>query len=255
MAPVLEMVPWDVIVLSGVANEARNVGQLADAFARRGHNVRRAVVDVCPYLDLPATWDDYLATLSSSRRQLIRRKERKLQREHAGVVTDYAPDRVDDGWARLRALHEDRWDGGGALGAPLVDGLLRGFLTDLAARGELWLTTFDLDGAPAAAWCGFAWRDTVYFYQSGRDPKWDRESVGSVLMGSMIRRAIQRGYKRFDFLRGADAYKETWTSMAQPIHEVVIFRRGWRGTWLRAVDWISRLRARMRSRAEFALNE
>lgn len=253
--PLLEAVPWDVIVLSGVAEGAANVEGLTDALAARGHGVRRAVVDACPYLDLPATWDEYLATLSASRRQLLRRKERKLIRESAGVVTDYAPDRVDEGWSRLRALHERRWGGPGALGAPLVDRLLRGFLSSLAERNELWLTTFDVHGEPAAAWCGFAWRDTVYFYQGGRDPKWDRESVGTVLLGAMIRRAIERGYKRFDLLRGRDAYKDAWTSAWRPIYEVVIFRRGWRGAWLRGVDLLGRVRARVRARPEFAVNE
>src|SRR5260370_7307932 len=81
----------------------------------------------------------------------------------------------------------------------------------MARRGRLWLTTLDLDGQPAAAWYGFSSPDTVYFYQSGRAPQWEDASVGLVLMGMMIRRAIERGYRRFDFLRGAAAYKRGLT--------------------------------------------
>jgi CelD/BcsL family acetyltransferase involved in cellulose biosynthesis len=250
--PLLEALSWDVVVLSGVAEAAPNVTRLSEAFASRGFAVRRTPLDACPYLDLPNSWDEYLASLRPTRRQTIRRKERKLSRDHAVTISDYAPNRLEEGWARLRSLHQRRWAGRGTLGDPQIDGLLRRFSSELAARGDLWLATLDLDGEPAAAWYGFAWRDTVYFYQGGRDPKWASRSVGLVLMAAMIRRAIERGYRRFDFLRGRDAYKFSWTSVERPIYEVVMFRRDWRGAWLRGLNLAGRVRARIRSRPQVA---
>src|SRR6266478_6954570 len=79
----------------------------------------------------------------------------------------------------------------------------------------------------------------------GRDPRWDRESVGLVLMGAMIRRAIERGYRRFDFLRGEDPYKRHWTATERVTEEITIVRRGWRGRWLRALDAAADMRARL----------
>src|SRR5258708_33161348 len=84
----------------------------------------------------------------------------------------------------------------------------------MARRGRLWLTTLDLDGQPAAAWYGFSSPDTVYFYQSGRAPQWEDASVGLVLMGMMIRRAIERGYRRLDFPRGPGADQPAWAGRA-----------------------------------------
>jgi CelD/BcsL family acetyltransferase involved in cellulose biosynthesis len=252
VVPLLEALPWDVVLLTGVADGPTNLTRVTDAFAGRGYTVRRTPLNWCPYVDLPSSWDEYLASLSPTRRQSIRRRERKLAREHALAVTDYAPDRLDEGWHRLRSLHEDRWAGPGALGDPQLGNLLHRFSSELAARGEVWLTTLDLDGEPAAAWCGFAWGDTVYFYQSGRDPKRSSEGVGMVLLGAMIRRAIERGYRRFDFLRGREDYKLSWTSTERPIHEVLVFRPGWRSAWLRGLDLAARVRARLRSPPEFA---
>jgi CelD/BcsL family acetyltransferase involved in cellulose biosynthesis len=116
----------------------------------------------------------------------------------------------------------------------------------------LWLTTLDVDGVPVAAWHGFTRGDTVYFYQGGRDPKWAAQSVGQVLMTVMVRRAIERGFRRFDFLRGGEEYKRSWTSTARYVDEIVVFRPGWRGQWLRGLDLAGRMRARLRSRAAFA---
>jgi CelD/BcsL family acetyltransferase involved in cellulose biosynthesis len=251
--PLLEALPWDLMMLGGVADAAPNVTRLTEAFACRGYIVRRTPLDTCPWIDLPNSWEAYLAGLSASRRESIRRQERRRQREPALTLTDYAPDRVDEGWGRLRSLHSARWSGAGAIGEPRLDCLLRRFSGRLAASSELWLTTLDLDGEPVAAWHGFAQGDTVYFYQSGRDPAHDSRSVGTMLMTAMIRRAIERGFRRFDMLRGDDSYKKDCGAvMKRPIHEVVVFRPGWRGVWLRALDWVGRMRARLRSRPEFA---
>ena len=244
--PVLEALPWDAIILSDVAERAPGVERLTSAFAARGHHVTRAPLHCCPYLDLPADWDAYLAMQSPTRRQLLRRKERKLAREHAATLTEYAADRFDDGWQLLLDLHQRRWGGPGAFADPSVTTHLRVFRSLVTAPADFWLTTLDLDGQPAAAWCGFAWRDTVYFYQGGRDPRWDAESAGVVLMAKMIRRAIEAGYRRFDFMRGDESYKRSWTSTARCTYEVVIFRPSWRGAWLRGLDLARRARHRLR---------
>ena len=249
LAAAVERLSWQVMILSNLAPNASHTLRLCDAIAARGHALRRRTLWSCPYLELNDDWDRYLASLTPTRRQTLRRKERNLLRDHAAAITDYAPDRLDEGWSHLMSLHERRWEdaGGGAFQDDGAVRLQRRFAGELAARGQLWLTTLDLDGAPAAAWYGFAWGDTVYFYQGGRDPRWERESVGLVLMGAMIRRAIERGYRRFDFLRGEDPYKRQWTNTERFTEEITIFRRSWRGRWLRALDAAADLRGRLRT--------
>jgi len=68
-------------------------------------------------------------------------------------------------------------------------------------------------------------------------------------MVKMIRRAIEGGYRRFDFLRGDEAYKREWTASEAVTQELVAFRPGWRGRWLRGLDWAGRVRARLRAGA------
>src|SRR5712691_4936792 len=143
------------------------------AFPRpTGAPARQRPLWPCPQLDLPTSWDDYLASLSPNRRQILRRKERSLRREHTVTVTDYDGDRLDEGWGHLLALHEQRWEeGGGVFRDPRSERLQRQFARAMAERQQLWLATLDLDGRPAAAWYGFASGETVYFYQGGRDPR------------------------------------------------------------------------------------
>jgi CelD/BcsL family acetyltransferase involved in cellulose biosynthesis len=247
LVPALEATPWDVIILSNLAEGAPNAERLGTALSRHGHAVRQQPLFVCPRLELPETWDAYLATLSPTRRQVLRRKERNLHREHAVVLADYGDDRVDEGWRHLLALHEQRWSGSGAFRDAAVERLQHAFARLMAQRQRLWLSTLHLDGQPAAAWYGFAAEDTVYFYQSGRDPRWERDSVGVILMGMMIRHAIARGYKWFDFLRGDEGYKGQWTSSRRHTTEMVVFRSGWRGQGVQTLDWAARLRDRLQA--------
>jgi CelD/BcsL family acetyltransferase involved in cellulose biosynthesis len=246
LAAALEALPWQVVILSNLAEEAPNAQRLCAGLEERGHVCRRSPLWSCPQLDLPSSWDAYLASLSPNRRQILRRKERSLRREHAVTVTDYDADQLDEGWAHLMALHEQRWDGtgpgGGAFRDPRSARLQRRFAGEMAQQQRLWLTTLAVDGQPAAAWYGFTSDDTVYFYQGGRDPRWERESVGLVLMGIMIQRAIEGGYRAFNFLRGDDSYKRQWTQSQRRTGEAVIFRSGVRGLWLRALDAVAELR-------------
>lgn len=245
----IEALPWDLVILSNLAaGNGTTTTRLCEAMAARGYEFRREPLWPCPYLDLPPDWDRYLSSLTATRRQSLRRKERHLRREGM-TVTDYAADRIAEGLDHLIALHTRRWENegqGGAFEDPSVQRLHRRFALELAASGQLWLSTLDVAGAPVAAWYGFAWGDTVYFYQSGRDPEWERHSVGLVLMGTMIQRAIERGYRRFDFLRGADTYKRQWTTTDRMTEQITIFRRGLGGRALRVVDAAGGLRARLR---------
>jgi CelD/BcsL family acetyltransferase involved in cellulose biosynthesis len=238
---------WLVMILSNLAPGAPHAARLCDALVERGYTARRRPLWSCPELTLPASWDAYLATLSANRRQLLRRKERALRRQHAIAVTDYAEDRLDEGWRYLLALHERRWNGagGGAFHDARAARVQRRFAGEMARQQRLWLTTLDVDGAPAAAWYGFESASTVYFYQGGRDPRWAQESVGLVLMSLMIQRAIQRGFRAFNFLRGDDPYKQQWTTASRMTEELVVFRPGWRGRCLRALDALGDVRGRL----------
>jgi CelD/BcsL family acetyltransferase involved in cellulose biosynthesis len=233
LAEELARAEWDVLTLRNLRENAPRAARLASRLSELGFHVTTAVCEPCPMITLPPSWDEYLAAQSSSRRQTIRRKERKLAREHQLVVRDYDAHTLDDGWKVLGTLHSERWSGATAF-TPAVAEMHREFARLLAARGALWLTALELDGIAVAAWYGFTEGDTVFFFQSGRSLEHQQDSVGQVLMGMMIRRAIERGYRRFDFLRGDEPYKASWTDEQRTTWTLVVTRPGASGRWVRA---------------------
>src|SRR5207302_9167071 len=156
VVPSLLSLPWEVATLGNLAPAASNVARLAAALTRAGCAVRWNAGSRCPYLELPRTWDEYLSSLSASRRQTLRRRERNLERDHGVALTDYGPENLAAGWRHLVELHERRWatGGGGTFSDPRVERLHRTFAAELSRQGQLGLTTLDLDGTPAAAWYG-----------------------------------------------------------------------------------------------------
>jgi len=69
----LRLGEWDEVVFPSMRGESRAARMLLEALERAGLAVEASVTADCPYIALPATFDDYLARLSSSNRQFVKR--------------------------------------------------------------------------------------------------------------------------------------------------------------------------------------
>jgi CelD/BcsL family acetyltransferase involved in cellulose biosynthesis len=176
------------------------------------------------------SFDELLRSRSANFRQQARARERRLGRRfdlRFRLADDQA--RLSDDFAALVALHAARWSAGGS---EAFSGAARDFHADFAERalrnGWLRLWFLELDGRPAAAWYGFRYGGAEWFYQSGRDPQHDRDSVGFVLMTHTVREAAHDGIRTFHLLRGDDPYKARFAG-ADPGLETLAIGRGARG--------------------------
>jgi CelD/BcsL family acetyltransferase involved in cellulose biosynthesis len=155
------------------------------------------------------SWDDLLASRSRNFRQQVRRRERRLLEEH-GMTFRLAgdPERLGADMDALFRLHAERW-GGQATG--VFDGERGAFHREFAAaaleRGWLRLWLAEIGGEPVAAWSGWRFAGSEWYFQAGRDPRYDRLSVGTVLLAHTIREACQDGMSAYRFLAGQEGYK------------------------------------------------
>ncbi len=159
-------------------------------------------------LALPATWEDYLGVLKGTERHEIRRKLRRLE-EAARIEFR----RVDDPREVAHAMDTFL----GLFGANRSDKaafmtsqrarFFRSVAEEMAEAGFLRLSFLELDARPAAAVMCFHDRSTVYLYNNGYDNRFRSLSVGLLSKVLSIREAIREGKKKFDFLKGPEAYK------------------------------------------------
>src|SRR6185503_20333868 len=99
-----------------------------------------------------------------------------------------------------------------AIDSPDVEAFHRLAARALAERGWARLYILHAEGAPRAALYGFVHGDRFAFYQAGYDPEWRQRSVGTVLLGHIVRECFGEARSEFDFLRGTEPYKLKWAN-------------------------------------------
>lgn len=174
----------------------------------RKYEVRCDREDVSLEMDLPATWDEYLALLAPKQRHEVRRKLRRL--EKAGIV-DY---RVVEGRGSvssvmdvfMRLFAESRKEKADFMTVQM-ESFFRTLAEAMAEAGLLRIGILELDTLPAAIVMTFDYHECVYLYNSGYDPQYRSLSVGVLSKVLCVRDSIQRGRKRFDYLKGGESYK------------------------------------------------
>jgi dTDP-4-amino-4,6-dideoxygalactose transaminase/CelD/BcsL family acetyltransferase involved in cellulose biosynthesis len=187
---------------------------------------RRLAEEASPVVRFGAGgWEEYLRGHSANFREQVRRRARKLAREHRVAY------RLSDGSRNLDRdldilfrLHHARWSG-----TPtnfLADAAFhRAFALAAAGQGWLRLWFLEVDGEAVAALYGFRFAGTESYYQAGRDPAWNDYRVGFVLLAHAIRQAAEDGVSEYRLLRGGEDYKLRF-AVADPGLETVALSRG-----------------------------
>lgn len=166
----------------------------------------------CLVLDLPETYEAYLATLGKSLRFDVRKLDKTMFTSGRASVDSFADGETDRGLDVLFDLHRQRWKKRHLPGAFLgrAVGFHREWAALAAKRGWLWLSELRVDGRPIGAIYAMALGHTAYYYQAGFDPEMGSVSPGTLLVAHSIRRAIDEGKRHFDFMRGDEGYKRRW---------------------------------------------
>ncbi|HEY3393578.1 MAG TPA: GNAT family N-acetyltransferase [Lacipirellulaceae bacterium] len=211
---------WDRIDLSAVDANDPAITELVTAFEEHDCLISRHAADSCWVLELPASWDDYLASISKSHRKQLRKLERRvLDSKRACWHQVTSASELPAAWEILVDLHQRRRQSLGEPGCfasrPFHD-FHREVAERLLARRQLRMSWLELDGAPAAAEYHLADASATYAYQGGVDPIRLSEEPGRLSTILCLRAAIAEGHSRFDFLRGDEPYKAHWRAAPQP---------------------------------------
>lgn len=224
--------PFDEIVLPAMAGDGPMPALLKEAFRERGLDGSLEEIARAPYIPLPSSFDAYLGALPSSHRYVVSRSLRELERWAGGKVELLrASDRDGLAYGRhiLESLHGERWEAKGRAGGVFASSRFRAFhdevMRALFERDALDLLWLEVRGEPLAALYNIVWDGKVCFYQSGRRldlPKPIRPGVA--IHALAIQRAIEKGYREYDFLAGASQYKTQLSLATRPLVELRIVR-------------------------------
>lgn len=232
---------WDELRMPAMSGEDPVVGALAAELRACGIAVCVAPAGACPYVPLPRKWEDYLRALGSTRRYLVTRTLRDLDRCgpwelcRARSLADLA-----EGRRALHELHAERWTAAGEKGVfasprftRFHDALMPRLLAGEDGAGLL-LSWLVVRGRPIAAAYDLVYAGRVCFYQGGRAidvPKGVRPGIAMHALS--IRSAIETGAYEYDFLAGEARYKRDLSLATRPL---VTLRAVAQGLRSRAVE-------------------
>ncbi len=218
--------PWDVIELCNIPHTSPTHGLMPKLAMARGYNAHTQVEDVCPVIDLPPTWDEYLASLDKKQRHEVRRKARRAQREAEvrWYIVDSSHDLSSETEAFIELHQQSNVDKDDFMDEQMKT-FFRAMIQAMYEAGWLQLAFIELDGQKAATILNFDYGNDILVYNSGYDPHNHAHlSPGMVLMGYCIQHAIELGREKFDFLRGNEEYKYRLGGRDTEVYRVTISR-------------------------------
>jgi CelD/BcsL family acetyltransferase involved in cellulose biosynthesis len=199
------------------------VRYLLSIAGRRGYDVNCCPEDVSLELDLPPTWNEYLAILNSKQRHEVRRKLRRLWEagnveyrciEVGREVEDYL-----DVFLKLFALSKDEKAG---FMDPKMECFFRSLAKAMAGVGLLRIGILRVNKVPAAITMGFDYDDSHYLYNSAYDPQFSYLSVGLLCKVLCLKESIEKGKKKWNFLKGGEPYKYRLGGQEVPLYNCLI---------------------------------
>jgi Acetyltransferase (GNAT) domain len=169
-------------------------------------------------LDAPELIDKYDQKFSAKTRNNLRRKFRKMEREHGPLVTREmcAPEEMDDFLRDGGQVIEAGWKAK-VLGDELTE-LRRRYYRLLADRGMFLGFVLYAGDRPVAMADGLINGSTFHFEHIAFDPEFGRHSPGLGLLLEVFSRIYTReyGFDLIDFGYGHAAYKAQYTNRGYP---------------------------------------
>ncbi len=217
---------WSLLDLWGLRASSATRDAITTLAREAGYAVHEELEAVSPRVDLPGSWDEYLATLNKKDRHELRRKIRRLFESGAEVTFDVLREQqaVSDGIETFFDLHtRSRMDKTEFM-TPEMATFFRRMASALAAADLIRLFMLYVNKRPAACVLGFDAGSHIYLYNSGYDPEFSSLAVGLVSKALVLQWAIENGKTGVDFLRGDESYKYDLGAVNQEIYQLTVRR-------------------------------
>ena len=213
---------WDVTNFQDVNSESRFFLNFISTHEREGryYEIRRG--SYCPRIDLPERVEDYLEVLSRNRRQQFKRHLRILQ--DGDGMEQFTYKKID----KISLLHDfillyqKRWGEINPSFPDFVDTVFR----RLSEKGRAQLDLLKKDRRIVAGILHLNQGKKRDYYMMAADRSFsDRLSIGNVIIGLSIMNAIKDGCITYDFLKGDEDYKFSWSNGGTQLLAYRFFRK------------------------------
>jgi CelD/BcsL family acetyltransferase involved in cellulose biosynthesis len=217
---------WATADLRGLPEDSPWLNRLADAASARAYAVDVGEDAVAPLLDLPQTFEEYLAGLPGKLRHEIRRKARRLEEEAGGHTITYSTtESLGFDLDCFVALHRSSEGPKGKFMEPGMEVFFRRLGESFLPRGIFRLVFLEVGDKKTAGAIGLSYKGTFSLYNSAFEREWRHLAPGMVLVAELIREAIEGRCTAFDMLKGDLEYKYRFGARQRHVKKLLISRR------------------------------
>jgi CelD/BcsL family acetyltransferase involved in cellulose biosynthesis len=200
---------WDCLKFTDIRSNSLFLLHLMNCVEAQGKYLEITKGSFCPYVSLPSTREQFYKTLSSNRREQFRRHLKLLMESgnvrHLSVSPADSPQLMDE----FFTFYEKEK---GVVNTPLK-GLLEHLILNSGNQNRIQLDLLISDKKIIAGFLHLCHENTMYMYlMAVNKTSHPKISIGNVLVGLSIEKAIDRGFCLYDFLKGEEAYKFHWAN-------------------------------------------
>ncbi|MGZ9213985.1 MAG: GNAT family N-acetyltransferase, partial [Candidatus Binatia bacterium] len=228
---------WDSLYLENILASNERISLFLKYFPTEYFNGKQVkLIDkrdnidnyICPYVNLPTEWEDYLNTnLGSNTRYKIRRFLRKIDSSGEFRITHAKPETINNDIDILLRFWESKWRARKGEWSDTIIDFFRKILMHCFESGTLFLPILWKDETPLGAVASLidTKNKSLLFYVGARDETVSNPPPGFVLHAYSIRYAINNGFKTYDFLRGNEPYKYLFGAKERHIRYIIVNAR------------------------------
>jgi CelD/BcsL family acetyltransferase involved in cellulose biosynthesis len=221
---------WDQLWLNEIPSSSTVLQHLRRAL---GESSQVSVCNHTHYIEANTDWETFKSKLGRATRQNTLRQTRRLFDSYdCRFRRVETADDLETAMDALVSLHQARWQSKGDPGSFAIPGF-EDFLREAArlslAEGRLRLWVLEVGGKIAATRIAFFEDGVVNCFQSGFDPAYAKDSIGKVLLGLCVRDCIEdESVREYNFMGGADSYKDCWAKSGSDNVSLTLIRSGMR---------------------------
>lgn len=193
---------------------------------------------VAPFITLSGNFKEYIGKRNKKFRDNLKSRRNKLYRDFGMKYESFNSSRIEESLNSLFYLHGLRANKKG-INSTFSNVQINKFHHNFAARiqrnGWLSINFLKNENDIIAASYNFVLGGTVFSYQKGIHPAWEKYGPGAVLLYELINEAFTSGNREYNFLQGDEGYKYQWTEEYRRLFDIHIYNRTIKGSIVKKV--------------------
>jgi len=204
---ILKSKQYDIINLEQISDHSKLYHVLKQ---NKRFQIRKMVK--CPIINFSSmTWEEYLQKLGKNIRRDWKKKYNKLNKKsNLKLIRLNNIQSIKKHLNKMISLHIRRWESENRL-SKLSRKYIQRFILSIAKEVPetiVYILVFNKEIISYRI--GFIKRKIFYDWNTSYEPKYYAYSPGKILLGLVIKDLIENNYKKLNFMRGNEEYKNKW---------------------------------------------